>query len=146
MSLMLAVYLLGVLDPLRSLLEFIAGFSIVATLGAIMWCFENFEYSWNKDKDGNFNQSTLYIINVRRQLLKFAPITAVVVSLIAVAVPTQKTGYMMLGAYVGEEIVKSKTAENFANGTTEILGKVNTIVNQKLDEYIKESDNKEVKK
>lgn len=146
MSLILVIYLLSLLDPINALVSFIAIISTLTSIITMLWFMEDYEYSWNKDADGNFKPHVQKLLNFRKQVIKIAPVVALSLWFITILIPSQKTAYMMMGAYVGEEIIKSKTADAVANSTTEILGKVNKIINQKLDEYIEQDDTKEVKK
>lgn len=127
MSLLLVVYLIGLLNPLGNFFFGIALVSSLATFVVLLW------YMYETERS-----------EIRTKLLKVFTIISIMCFLITAIIPSQQTGYMMMGAYVGEELVKSKTTEKLVDGTSEILGKVNIIVNQKLDEYIQQ-DKKEVK-
>ena len=52
-----------------------------------------------------------------------------IVALIAIAVPSTKTMYLILGSEIGEEVIQSETAK-----------KVHDAVNKKLDEYLGETE------
>jgi chromate transport protein ChrA len=66
--------------------------------------------------------------------------TIIVVSLIVrVILPSEKTAYMMIGAYTAQKLAADPR-------TGEVGDKVLTIINQKLDSYITEGASEAVKK
>ena len=54
--------------------------------------------------------------------------------------PTEKASYMMVGGYLTEHIINNDQFNTIAESTGVIGEKLNTIVNQKLDEYLKNTD------
>lgn len=66
---------------------------------------------------------------LRLKWFKWPAITIVFFIVTSVAIPSQKTMYLMLGAYMGQSLVQSETAD-----------KVIKIMNGKLDEYLKEAE------
>lgn len=59
---------------------------------------------------------------------------------IQVIVPSERTSYMMVGGYIAENI---STSDQFNKSLTEagnLTGKLTTIINNKLDGYIKETE------
>lgn len=67
-------------------------------------------------------------------ILKKLMIISIIVSCVKILLPNEKTLYIMAGAYIGTEIVTSKIA-------LEKIEKINTIIDLKLDEIIKEYKN-----
>ena len=57
---------------------------------------------------------------------------ALYVVVVGIFVPTQKTAWMMVGAYAAQKVVESPAMQ-------ETSGKVITIINQKLDSFIEET-------
>jgi hypothetical protein len=65
---------------------------------------------------------------------KWCTAGAIVLALIATILPSEKTIYLMLGAYTGQKIIQSETA-----------GKVLEIVNLKIDDYLEEAKKEKAK-
>lgn len=65
---------------------------------------------------------------------KWCTIGSIVLTLIATLLPSEKTIYLMLGAYTGQKIIQSETA-----------GKVLEIVNLKIDDYLEEAKKEKTK-
>ena len=66
---------------------------------------------------------------VAKKVIKFASIIFIVLSLIVVFVPKSETMYLMIGAYLGTQIVEKPEV-------SEKLSKVYNIINLKLDEVL----------
>lgn len=58
---------------------------------------------------------------------------------VRIILPSEKTSYMMVGGYLAENVANSEQFNNALNQAGNITGKLNTIVNNKLDAYIKET-------
>lgn len=54
--------------------------------------------------------------------------------------PSEKTSYMMVGGYLAENVANSEQFNTALNQAGNITGKLNTIINNKLDNYIKETE------
>lgn len=65
---------------------------------------------------------------------KWCTVGAIVLAMIATILPSEKTIYLMLGAYTGQKIIQSETA-----------GKVLEIVNLKIDDYLEEAKKEKAK-
>jgi hypothetical protein len=135
MDLALLVYGISLLDSLDKLFVFlvfaasiVSGVSIVYTL---THKFDSYEYSWNCNPDGTVKQSVLENRASGVKIMKRGLITLVVLLVIQIFIPSQKTAYTMVGAYAAQKVVENK-------GVQETSGKVMTIINQKLDKYIDE--------
>ena len=66
---------------------------------------------------------------VAKKVIKFSSIFFIVLSLIVVFVPKSETMYLMIGAYLGTQIVEKPEV-------SEKLSKVYNIINLKLDEVL----------
>ena len=66
---------------------------------------------------------------VAKKVIKFSSIFFIVLSLIVVFVPKSETIYLMIGAYLGTQIVEKPEV-------SEKLSKVYNIINLKLDEVL----------
>lgn len=119
MELALLVWFAGVAEGLQHALTvvgFISSFLTIAGYG-----FWNFCYVCNK-------------ANPSPPKKRFAlPIILICLSawVVGLLIPNQKTIYLMTGAYVSQKIVQSEAAD-----------KVVKIINGKLDEYLKETEEK----
>lgn len=60
---------------------------------------------------------------------------------IKILIPSERTSYMMVGGYFAENIAKSDQFNKSLNEAGNITGKLTNIINNKLDLYIKETEN-----
>lgn len=112
MELALLVYAISVVDHLRDMIFpalFIA--VAIAVCAGIASAERLGVYSWVK---GLLIGLALYVV------------------VVGIFVPTQKTAWMMVGAYTAQKVVESPAMQ-------ETSGKVITIINQKLDSFIEET-------
>ena len=112
MELALLVYAISVVDHLRDMIFpalFIA--VAIAVCAGIASAERLGVYSWVK---GLLIGLALYVV------------------VVGIFVPTQKTAWMMVGAYTAQKVVESPALQ-------ETSGKVITIINQKLDSFIEET-------
>lgn len=72
---------------------------------------------------------------VAKKVIKYSSIFFIVLSLIVVFVPKSETMYLMIGAYLGTQIIEKPEV-------SEKLSKVYKIVNLKLDEVLDELEQK----
>lgn len=63
--------------------------------------------------------------------LKWSVPGAVICALIAIAIPSEKTAYTMVGAYAAQKVAEDPKVRDMS-------GKVLTLIEQKLDNYIDE--------
>lgn len=135
MDLALLVYGISLLDGFGRLLGFITAMAaisaFVAGIHQVGYRFDSYEYSWNCNKDGTIKDSVLANRALSSKIFKWSLVTSLILSFILVLIPTQKTAYTIVGAYAAQ-----KVAEN--DKVQETGGKVLTIINQKLDQYIDE--------
>jgi hypothetical protein len=144
MSLAFLVYLISLLDGFANYILAIAIISGVISgflaLNRLIDC-EIYSY-YNEDRVAETKRKIAFT----EKYGKIFIFTCLIFAFIHVMIPTQKTAYMMVGAYAAQTIAQS-------NGAQETGGKVLKIINQKLDGYIedgvdaaKEQVNKEVTK
>ena len=135
MDLALLVYGISLLDGLDKLIVFLTFAAAIVSAGSIIYTlshkFDSYEYSWNCNKDGTVKQSVLENRAAGEKLMKRGLITLVVLLVIQIFIPSQKTAYTMVGAYAAQKVVENK-------GVQDTSDKVMTIINQKLDKYIDE--------
>ena len=135
MDLALLVYGISLLDGLDKFFVFLTIISAVVAAGSGIFtlsnAFESYEYSWNLNKDGTLKQKVLETRAAGAKLFKRSSIVLLVVMVIQIFLPSQKTAYTMVGAYAAQKVVENK-------GVQQTSDKVMTIINQKLDKYIDE--------
>lgn len=138
MDLALLVYGISLLNPFTHLFGFAA-----AILGAVTaFCFVNMivwatdgEYSWNLDIQGNLLPRIASWRSSVRRLPKWTLPFGILFLLIAIALPSERTAYTMVGAYAAQRVVENPQ-------TQEISSKVLKIINQKLDSFIEDGTKK----
>ena len=135
MDLALLVYGISLLDGLSRLLGFATAMAVLITVFSaihqLSWRFDNFEYSWNCNKDGTTKESVLANRALTTKTFKWAATTSIILGFILVLIPTQKVAYTMVGAYAAQKVAE--------NGKVQETGdKVLQLINQKLDHYIDE--------
>jgi hypothetical protein len=113
--------------------------TIICTIGTLTWVFDGSEYSWNLDKDGNLKPRIAAARKRMVQGIKWGVPAVVVLSFIAVLIPTEKTAYTMVGAYAAQKVAEDPRVKD-------VGGKVLTIINQKLDQYVDEGVEQAAKK
>lgn len=125
MTLLLLVYALGFIPQLTYLLYLLCAVSAVAFVVCIIR-----KLDLDKELPSWFKKCCYYCIAF-----------AISITLL----PNEKTAYLMVGAYATQQVVESDIAGKVGNklldsakNTTEISGKIVTIINQKLDAYIAE--------
>lgn len=112
MSIELILYLVGLLDNVTMWFAF----AFVAVIGSSVYLFiltmDEFPGSAHAE-------------NIKRgkKILKYSTI----LMLIFTFLPSSKTAYLMLGAHIGKEVVRSETFD-----------KVQKVIDHKLDEYLNE--------
>lgn len=143
MDFALLVYGVSLLDNLHNalIILFVSSIFGVFGLGAAVasWAFDGTEWSWNLDRQGNVKESVMSVRNRQKQLLKMIAWIAAITGVLLVFTPTQKTAYLMAGAYATQKIAENDKAQ--------VIGdKVLQVINQKLDNIIEEATNEKSKK
>ena len=114
------IYLANVFDVIQKLafIFLIIGVSVFVVF-LVIYLFEYFSTHY-KDEIVN---------SINKKYIKFVSIFFIVLSLIVVFVPKSETMYLMIGAYLGTQIVEKPEV-------SEKLSKVYNIINLKLDEVL----------
>jgi hypothetical protein len=135
MDLALLVYGISLLESFGKLIGFITALCGMAVIGSgihqLSWRFDTYEYSWNCNKDGTLKASVLANRALTTKVFKWSLIATIILSFLCVLIPSQKTAYTMVGAYVAQKVSENEKVQDTG-------GKVMTIINQKLDHYIEE--------
>lgn len=118
MEFALFVYIAGIVGNLS------AFFEVSATIVGLLFIALSLRTGMNNDI---YEKEESY--PYRKALGKFMIVYIITGFFLVALIPTQKTMYLMAGAYGSQAIIQSETA-----------GKVVKIVNSKLDEYIAEAE------
>ena len=140
MDLVWLVYVISLLTPIGTFFTMIVVFGSVSLIGLMIYrgaeCDQRSYYNEHANKQ-QAEKAKWAMGHVKTALWIIIP-SMIFLTLL----PTPKTAYMMVGAYVAQ-----KVAEN--DKVQETGGKVLTLINQKLDDYIeegaKEAEEKAVK-
>lgn len=140
MDLALLVYGISLLHSFNNLLiaiiatsVVVSGISILVYLGFRLTEPSKYDYmdkpkaevdkSWNDKKD------------FVAKIIKFSIPIFFVVSIISILLPSEKTAYIMVGAYTAQKVAENPEVQKLS-------GKVLTIIENKLDTYVDEAEKK----
>ena len=129
MDLALLVYGISILGKMEPVLGITIGFTIASLFIALLYRFIalNVE-SW--DGAETIKRKKENRIPTEKWIKRFFGILAVT-TIFAVAIPSEKTAYMMVGAYATQKIAENDKVQETGQ-------KVLSIINQKLDSYIED--------
>jgi hypothetical protein len=136
MDLALLVYGISLLGGFHAFLGAIIVASVIAAVITGIYtsthAFDGAEYSWNLDREGKLKER---IASVRRRMasgFKYSLITLACVAFLSIFIPSEKTAYIMVGAYATQKVAENEKVQETGQ-------KVLTIINQKLDSYVEEN-------
>jgi hypothetical protein len=129
MDLALLVYAISLLAPIGTVTMITAIIAAFAIAGLMLYrAAECSQESWyNKERNKEQTEKAAWAMSRVGDAFKVL-IPAIFILII---LPTQKTAYMMVGAYAAQKVVENKSVQDTG-------GKVLTLINQKLDAYIDE--------
>lgn len=134
MDLALLVYgislLYGIGAFLATLIAITATLSLIASIYFVA-SNSDLDYSWNRNKDGTVKETILNTRKNMKTVLKASMITLAISSFILIFIPSEKTAYVMVGAYATQKIAENDKVQETGQ-------KVLNIINQKLDSYVEE--------
>lgn len=139
MTLALIVYLIYSLSAIHLFLKvglFIAVMTLIVTF-VIRLARE--DYSWYFNRDGTLKDEIKAFRNMIDKSIKYSSIIAIILSFFITIIPSERTAWMMVGAYTGQKIAENEKVQ-------QLSGKVVTIIENKLDDYINEQVEKVNKK
>jgi hypothetical protein len=135
MDLALLVYGISLLSGVNA---FFVGIIFASGLAALIaggytasHIFEGGEYSWNLDREGKLREKIASIRVRMLQVFKYSLITLSFAAFVLIFIPSEKTAYMMVGAYATQKIAENDKVQETGQ-------KILTIINQKLDSYVEE--------
>ena len=129
MDLALLVYSIGIIS---SVLHLLGG--VIVCCIVLLFCLGMFyateckQESWNGQKE---NEKRQELAEKTKPWIKKASITLVVSALIVTFLPSQKTAYMMIGAYSAQKVAENPRMQ-------EVAAKIMKIIDVKMDEYVDE--------
>ena len=135
-----AISVLGSLAPTLAVLLFMAIAAMaISAIAMCTWAFDGTEYSWNLNKDGSLKEGIKRARDLTQRIFKWSAITSIALAFVIVIVPSQKTAWIMVGAYATQKVAEDPR-------TVELGGKVMTVINQQLDQLIEDGTKKATKK
>ena len=139
MDLAISVYLISLLPNLHGLqlaITILGGTICLGLTAAIAnHTFDTNEYSWNLNKDGTLKESVAQSRAKMKTIAKRVFAVLCITSLLLLFIPSEKTAYMMVGAYSAQRVAENPKVQ-------EMSGKVLKIVESKLDKYVEEAEKK----
>ena len=130
MDLALLVYAVSLLDKIHGLL--VAGCIVTGALAVALYLYRFAECSeqsyYNEAGNAKRRENGKWAVGYANKFI----VGCITITLAMIAIPTEKTAYMMLGAYAAQ-----KVAEN--SQVADVSGKIMKIVNAKLDSYVEDA-------
>jgi hypothetical protein len=136
MDLALLVYAISLLAPIGTVTMITAIIAALSIAGLMLYRAADCSQEQYYDKARNEKQTEKASWAMSRVGDAFKVLIPAV--FILIILPTQKTAYMMVGAYAAQKVVENKSVQDTG-------GKVLTLINQKLDQYIDEGITEAVK-
>ena len=134
MDLALLVYGISLITSIGSFLGVLIVLSLTATLGSAIYFAasqSDINYSWNRNRDGTLLESIVNTRKTIKKVFKIALITLCISSFVAILIPSEKTAYIMVGAYATQKVAENEKVQETGQ-------KVLSIINNKLDSYVEE--------
>lgn len=139
MDLALLVYAISTLGSLHNVLSVLLFISSLASIGfgiaVVSTVLDPEEYSWNLDKEGNLKPKVAQSRKTTMRCAKWSVGIALAASGLLVLLPSERTAYLMVGAYATQKIAEDPKVQETGN-------KVLQVINQKLDEVLEQGKRK----
>lgn len=136
MDLALLVYGISLLNGISgffgAMMVGLAIATILSTIHFCSWKFNSTEYSWDLNRDGTLKAKIVASREFTVKVLKYCSVATVFVGAIMIFIPSERTAYMMLGAYAAQKVSQDPHAQ-------EVGEKIMKIANAKLDQYVEEA-------
>jgi TRAP-type C4-dicarboxylate transport system permease large subunit len=134
MDLALLVYGISLITSIGSFLAALIVVSLIITFcSAVYFAVSqtDINYSWNRNRDGTLIESIVNTRKTMKKAFKIALITLGISSFVAILIPSEKTAYIMVGAYATQKVAENEKVQETGQ-------KVLSIINNKLDSYVEE--------
>lgn len=129
MDLALLVYIISVLGSIGPLLTLMITASIVCLTTCILFRHIDLSYeAWDSEKTRKYKEERRSGVD---KWIRISFVCLILTSLLQVIIPSEKTAYVMVGAYATQKIAENDKVQETGQ-------KVLTIINQKLDLYVEE--------
>lgn len=135
MTLAFIVYLIYSINTFKGFVVATLFISVIILLIATVIHLTREDYSWCYDRNGNLKEDIVSFRSMIAKSIKYSFIVCIVSAFITAIIPSEKTAWMMVGAYAGQKIAENEKVQ-------ELSGKVIQIIEKRMDEYLIE----EVKK
>lgn len=140
MTLATIVYLIYTLSNIKMFLVSVAAISGFTLAVTSILRIGRQDYSWNyKDRDQTILKDD---VTSFRKLVdkswKYAAIAMVSTSTLNIVIPSEKTAWLMVGAYAGQKVAENENVQRLS-------GKVLTVIEQNVDKYTQENIDKQTK-
>lgn len=143
MELALLIYIISIFPQISHFLVMITtALVIVAIVLFVVWAVNIEEPSFTHESEIAKRREILAKI---KSWFKNIITWLIVINIINIAIPSERTAYMMVGGYLSQSIAQSETMGKVLTESGKLSNKVLTIINSKLDGYIDEAI-KEVEK
>ena len=135
MTLAFVVYLIYFISGLKLILFLttLCSFCTLFISTVIKLGRENF--SWNYERNGQLKEEVKQFRAMIDKLLKYSFISLIISSLLVAIIPSEKTAWLMVGAYTGQKIAENEKVQ-------ELSGKVIQIIEKRIDQYLVEEAKK----
>ena len=128
MSLALLVYFIYSISGLKLILSLATVCSFCTLFASTMIKLGRENYSWHYDRNRNLKEDVKHFRNMIDKIVKYSSISLLVSSFLVVIIPSEKTAWLMVGAYASQKIAENDKVQ-------ELSGKVITIIENKINEY-----------
>ena len=136
MDLALLVYGISLLSGISvffgSMMFALVTATIISFIHFCSWKFNSTEYSWDLNSDGTLKTKVAASREFTLKVLKYCSVATVFVGVITIFIPSERTAYMMLGAYAAQKVSQDPHAQ-------EVGEKIMKIANAKLDQYVEDA-------
>ena len=152
MELALLIYGISLLPQISSALSFLS-YSLFfgAIISSVVWLIASDERNLGESE----KQKARNCVATCGSWIKRSITWFLIVGAISIAIPSEKTAYMMAGSYAAQTVAQSEAMGKVITESGKISSKILDIINNKLDGYVEETmqkaekaistDNKETK-
>jgi hypothetical protein len=134
MDLALLVYGISLITSIGSFLAVLIVVSLIIIFCSAVYFAvsqSDINCSWNRNRDGTLIESIVNTRKTMKKVFKIALITLGISSFVAILIPSEKTAYIMVGAYATQKVAENEKVQETGQ-------KVLSIINNKLDSYVVE--------
>lgn len=139
MELALLIYGISLLPQITGSLTFLTIVAVAVTIvGLIVWGVNLEEPSYRSEAEIARQRA---LGTSAKFWIKRGSTWVLILGVLNIIVPSEKTSYMMVGAYAAQTVAQSETVGKVLTESGKISNKILTIINGKLDTYVEEAIN-----